>query len=161
MVTSIEDLTPAYLTDALGADVVAATVEPVGVGVGLIGQLYRVTPSYADGATGPVSVIAKLPGATEESRFVAMVLNMYQEECGFYRELAATSAALSPASHHVYFEDESHDFRSDRGVPARRDGAEHVPEGVRLLPRARGDERRAVAGVTPRVLRGRVARLQI
>src|SRR6476619_1996004 len=110
MVTSIEDLTPAYLTDALGADVVAATVEPVGVGVGLIGQLYRGTPSYADGATGLVSVIAKLPGATEESRFVAMVLNMYQKECGFYRELAATSAALSPASHHVYFEDESHDF---------------------------------------------------
>src|SRR6478752_3550160 len=93
MVTSIEDLTPAYLTDALGADVVAATVEPVGVGVGLIGQLYRVTPSYADGATGPVSVIAKLPGATEESRFVAMVLNMYQKECGFYREIAVRALA--------------------------------------------------------------------
>ncbi len=110
MVTSIEDLTPAYLTDALGAVVIDATVEPVGVGVGLIGQLYRVTPTYADGASGPVSVIAKLPGATEESRFVAMVLNMYQKECGFYRELAVTSGDLSPASHHVHFEDETHDF---------------------------------------------------
>ena len=110
MVTSIEHLTPEYLTEALGAVVVERTVEPVGVGVGLIGQLYRVTPTYADGATGPVSVIAKLPGATEESRFVAMVLNMYQKECGFYRELAATSGTLPPASHHVTFEPESHDF---------------------------------------------------
>ena len=41
MVTSIEDLTPMYLTDALGAVVVDTTVEPVGVGVGLIGQLVR------------------------------------------------------------------------------------------------------------------------
>ena len=110
MVTSIEDLTPAYLTEALDAVVLRATVEPVGVGVGLIGQLYRVTPTYATGAAGPVSVIAKLPGATEESRFVAMVLNMYQKECGFYRELAVASSSLAPSSHHVTFDAESHDF---------------------------------------------------
>src|SRR4051812_7746128 len=110
MVTSIEDLTPAYLTSALGATVVETTVEPVGVGVGLIGQLYRITPTYATSAAGPATLIAKLPGATEEARFVAMVLNMYQKECGFYRDLAATSGDLSPSSHHVTFEPETHDF---------------------------------------------------
>ena len=76
MVTTIEDLTPAYLTDALGATVTDAAIEPVGVGVGLIGQLYRITPTYAVAGAGPASVIAKIPGATEEARFVAMVLNM-------------------------------------------------------------------------------------
>jgi hypothetical protein len=110
MVTSIEDLTPAYLTGALGATVVEVDVEPVGVGVGLIGQLYRIRPVYADDGAGPAALIAKLPGATEESRFVAQVLNMYQKECGFYRELAATSGTLPPVSHHVTFEPESHDF---------------------------------------------------
>jgi hypothetical protein len=110
MVTSIEDLTPQYLGDALGMTVIDVRVEPVGVGVGLIGQLYRLTPTYAAGASGPTTLIAKLPGATEESRFVAMVLNMYQKECGFYRELAVTSGDLSPSSHHVHFEDETHDF---------------------------------------------------
>jgi hypothetical protein len=110
MVTSIEDLTPAYLTEALGAPVVATAVEPVGVGVGLIGQLYRITPTYGAGASGPTSVIAKVPGATEESRFVAQVLNMYQKECGFYRDLAVASGTLSPVSHHVAFDPESHDF---------------------------------------------------
>ncbi|MBK5288982.1 MAG: DUF1679 domain-containing protein [Acidimicrobiia bacterium] len=106
----IQDLTPEYLTDVLGLAVSAVAVEPVGVGIGLMGQLYRLTPTYASGGTGPATIIAKLPGATEESRFVAMVLNMYQKECGFYRELAVTSGALAPASHHVHFEDESHDF---------------------------------------------------
>jgi hypothetical protein len=110
MVTSIEDLTAAYLSDALGASVIEVDVEPVGVGVGLIGQLYRITPTYDAGASGPATVIAKLPGATEESRFVAQVLNMYQKECGFYRDLAATSGALPPTSHHIMFEPESHDF---------------------------------------------------
>jgi len=110
MVTSIEDLTPQYLGDALGTTVLEVRVEPVGVGVGLIGQLYRLTPTYDAGAAGPATLIAKLPGATEESRFVAMVLNMYQKECGFYRELATTSGDLSPSSHHVRFEDETHDF---------------------------------------------------
>src|SRR4029079_17182428 len=98
MVTSLEDLTPAYLTGALGAAVIEVDVEPVGVGVGLIGQLYRIRPTYASGASGPPTVIAKLPGATEESRFVAQVLNMYQKECGFYRELAATSGPLPPVA---------------------------------------------------------------
>jgi len=110
MTTTIEDITAEYLTAALGCPVVAVTSEPVGVGVGLIGQLYRVRPTYGAGAAGPESLIVKLPGATEESRFVAMVLNMYQKECGFYDELAAASAELSPSSHHVSFEPESHDF---------------------------------------------------
>ncbi len=109
-VTTIDDITPEYLTAALGQPVLAVTTEPVGLGVGLIGQLHRVIPTYGPGGTGPMQVIVKLPGATEESRFVAMVLNMYQKECGFYRELAATSGSLSPASHHVMFEPESHDF---------------------------------------------------
>ena len=104
MVTSIEDLTPQYLTDALGAVVIEAEVEPVGVGVGLIGQLYRITPTYADGAAGP---------PTRD------------------REAAGR----------------------DRGVALRRDGAEHVPEGMRLLPRARGHERRPLPRVAPRALR--------
>lgn len=108
--TTIEDLTAAYLTDALGRAVIAVEVEPVGVGVGLIGQLYRLRPTYADGHVGPETLIAKVPGATEEARFVATVLNMYQKECGYYRELAATSGDLSPMSHHVMFEPETHDF---------------------------------------------------
>ena len=108
--TTIDDITPAYLTEALGRPVTSITTEPVGVGVGLMGQLYRVTPTYSDGAAGPEHLIVKLPGATEESRFVATVLQMYEKETGFYRDLAAASGVASPTSHHVTFDPETHDF---------------------------------------------------
>ena len=109
-VTTIEDITPEYLSNALGVAVTAVTSEPVGVGVGLIGQLHRLTLTYAVGDTGPNAVVVKLPGATEESRFVAMVLQMYEKECGFYRELASGSGVASPSAHHVRFDPETHDF---------------------------------------------------
>ena len=68
MVTSIEDLTPAYLTDALGATVTDAAIEPVGVGVGLIGQLYRITPTYAAGGAGPGDASSPSSRARPRSR---------------------------------------------------------------------------------------------
>ncbi len=110
MTTTIDDITPEYLTEALGRPVTAVTSEPVGVGVGLIGQLYRVTPTYGGGGSGPEHLIVKLPGATEAARFIALVLQMYEKETGFYRDLAVTSGDLSPAAHHVTFDPESHDF---------------------------------------------------
>ena len=61
-ITIIDDITPEYLTEALGQPITALTSEPVGVGVGLIGQLYRVTPTYGDGGSGPKQLIVKLPG---------------------------------------------------------------------------------------------------
>jgi Ecdysteroid kinase-like family len=109
-VTTIDDLTPEYLSTALGWSVAEVRHEPVGVGVGLIGQLYRLHLTYGEGTGGPDRLVVKLPGATEESRFVAMVLNMYQKECGYYRDLATTTGDLSPSSHHVFFEPETHDF---------------------------------------------------
>lgn len=108
--TSIEDITPNFLSKALGEPVIAVSHRPVGVGVGLIGQLHRVTPTYGDRGTGPATIIVKLPGATEESRFIAMVLQMYEKECGFYRDLATGSRVASPESHFVSFDPESHDF---------------------------------------------------
>ena len=110
MTTTIEDITPEYLTEALGQPVTALTSEPVGVGVGLIGQLYRVTPTYGDGGSGPEQLIVKLPGPTEEARFVAQVLQMYETEAGFYRDLAQGSSVASPGSHHITFDPETHDF---------------------------------------------------
>jgi hypothetical protein len=108
--TTIEDITPEYLSTALGKPITAITTEPVGVGIGLIGQLYRVALTYGPGATGPAQLIVKLPGPTEEARFVAQVLQMYEKEAGFYRDLAHGSSVASPGSHHVTFDPVTHDF---------------------------------------------------
>lgn len=101
-----EALDADWLTEALrrsgAADgrVVDFTVEPVGVGIGLVGALCRIRPRYADG-TGPASIIAKFPAPDEGSRFVAAVLGMYRKEVGFYVDLSARTALPHAACYHA------------------------------------------------------------
>ena len=87
--TTVEDLTPEWCSEALGREVTAVDASPIGVGVGLVGQLFRLQLSSP---AGDSTVIAKLAAAGEESRFVATILNMYGREHGFYTELAERAA---------------------------------------------------------------------
>lgn len=102
------DITPEWLTDALRAGgalasdvtVTAVRTEPVGVGVGLVAALARVTPTY-QGGDGPATLIAKIPAPEEGSRFVAAALGMYRREVGFYRELSPRSALPHPRCYYA------------------------------------------------------------
>ncbi len=82
----LDDLTPEWLSDALGRHVTAVRGEPIGVGVGLVGTLFRLTLT---GDADPATMIAKLAAPTDEGRFVATILNMYGREVGFYTQLSA------------------------------------------------------------------------
>jgi hypothetical protein len=79
------DLTPEWLSEVLHRKITAVKTEPVGVGVGLVGTLFRLT---LDGDGEPNTMIAKLAAPTDEGRFVATVINMYGREVGFYSELS-------------------------------------------------------------------------
>ena len=87
------DLTAEWFSDALGVPVRDVHVEPLGVGVGLVGTLFRVDLDV-DGSSR--TLIAKLAAPTEEGRFVATVLNMYGREVGFYNELSARTPIPHP-----------------------------------------------------------------
>jgi Ecdysteroid kinase-like family len=91
---TIDDITSEWLSDTLGRSVTGVTKEPVGVGVGLVGQLFRLR---MEGGGDPSTVIAKLAAPTEEGRFVATVLNMYGREVGFYTELSPRTSIAHPA----------------------------------------------------------------
>jgi hypothetical protein len=106
--TTPTDLTTEWLGDALGARVSSFTVEPIGVGVGLVCDLVRVRVEH-DG-DGPTSVIAKFPSPSEENRFVALVLNMYGRETRFYRELACDTPLSAPRCHAVEHDPEADEF---------------------------------------------------
>src|ERR671937_305319 len=93
-----EDLTPEWLSDALGRRITSVRAEPMGVGVGLVGTLFRVTLA-GDGE--PSTMIAKLAAPTDEGRFVATVLNMYGREVGFYTELSARCAIDHPECYYA------------------------------------------------------------
>jgi hypothetical protein len=90
--TTVADLTPEWCTRALGHEITAVDASPIGVGVGLVGQLFRLQLSSP---AGDRTVIAKLAAAGEESRFVATILNMYGREHGFYTEIAQRAAVAT------------------------------------------------------------------
>jgi hypothetical protein len=90
---SIDDITAEWLSHALGRSITAVTAEPIGVGVGLVGQLFRL---QLEGRGAPSTMVAKLAAATEEDRFVATVLNMYGREVGFYGELSPRTSIAHP-----------------------------------------------------------------
>jgi hypothetical protein len=103
---SAEDLTPEWVGKALGRTIDSVTATPLGVGVGLVGLLYRLE---LEGPDGTSTVVAKLAAPTDEGRFVATVLNMYGREVGFYTELSARTNIAHPACHYAEHDAETQD----------------------------------------------------
>ena len=93
---TVTDLTPEWCSEALRRPITSVLPTPLGVGVGLVGQLYKLE---LDGPAGRSSVVAKLAGPTDESRFVATVLNMYGREVGFYNEFSKRTSVSHPVCH--------------------------------------------------------------
>jgi hypothetical protein len=91
-----EGTTPDLLTRALreggvlGPDSVVAEVahEPIGVGVGIVGQLARLTLRYEGTAEGaPGTVILKMPSQFRENRAIGDHFNFYVREGRFYQQI--------------------------------------------------------------------------
>ncbi len=92
--TSPEHFTADWLGRVLGVGVQAVEVEQIGIGVGLLGRLFRITLT-SDG--GPSSIVAKLPTLDDGARtHVAEPLRFYEKEVRFYREMAADVPIATP-----------------------------------------------------------------
>lgn len=104
----IAELTPAWIEQALQADLPGCRVESIAVnrigeGIGFLGELGRVRITYAGEppAGAPASVIVKLPTNVPEPRGMAAALGFYEREVGFYRDLARESDVRVP---HCYYQ---------------------------------------------------------
>jgi len=96
--TTLEDLTPAWLTTALagvadGARVRAVTPVVIGEGEGHVGLVARLGLEW-DAPEGirrngrPASVVAKLPTSDRRARGGSELLGVYEREIRFYQDLA-------------------------------------------------------------------------
>lgn len=102
---SPEDLTAAWMTDALRstgviktAAVKAIDVRRIGEGSGFIGQIAQVALTYDARETGaPASLIAKFPGASPAGREIGNLFDFYHRELRFYREVAPKVELRTPA----------------------------------------------------------------
>ena len=104
------DLTAEWFTDVIGngSRCTNVTATPLGVGVGLVGQLFACELAW-DGGGAPTNLVAKLAAEGVESRFVAMVLNMYGRETGFYTDLAEHTSVPHPKCFYADHDPTSHD----------------------------------------------------
>lgn len=79
------------------SSVASIEIEPLGAGVGIMGELARIRLSYAgDRGAAPASVIVKSPSAFEENRAQGVGLGMYEAEIRFMRELDANTTVRTP-----------------------------------------------------------------
>jgi aminoglycoside/choline kinase family phosphotransferase len=95
------EITASWLGDALGEPVKDVRIEPIGVGVGLLGELYRVTPTYdkpSDDA--PASVVVKIPTHAEANKAIGMAFKFYERELRFYEEVAPSARVTVPKVFH-------------------------------------------------------------
>lgn len=93
------DLSPGWLSAALGGEVVDVVARPLGTGQ--MCDSLRLHLTWADPAAGPATVVAKLPAADPTSRSTALALRSYEKEVRFYQELAASLPVRTPALHHA------------------------------------------------------------
>jgi hypothetical protein len=91
---TMADITPEWLTTALRANghitssVTSAEKVTIGQGVGILGELARVTLNYsAPEPKGPETLVAKIPTADPGGKGIAEMLGFYEKEVRFYNEL--------------------------------------------------------------------------
>ncbi|MEM7225109.1 MAG: phosphotransferase [Pseudomonadota bacterium] len=105
--TTIEEITPAWMTMALGQGVRALETENLGgEGRGFLSGVARVRLDYAapvDGA--PESVVVKLPTTVEAGREIALANKAYLRELRFYREIAPESPIRVPRCYFACLDD--------------------------------------------------------
>ena len=104
-----EDITTDWLSQAVGAPVSSFEIEQIGIGVGLLGRLYRLTLAGDDST--PANVVAKFPTLDEGARMnVVEPLRFYEKEVRFYQEAAPNVPVATPIVHFAEFDPTNGDF---------------------------------------------------
>lgn len=110
---AIDDLSPAWFTAALRAGGVLGPRDTVAdakaalFGTGQFGLVTRAELTYGEeneAASGPASVIVKLPSTDEGSRGLGIAIGAYEGEVRFYQELAPRSSVRVPQAYWTDFE---------------------------------------------------------
>ena len=109
----VADITVDWLNEVLPSDVGHVSsfeVTRFGTGVGILGELARLSLTYNDGpGAGPATLVAKCQSPAPENQFIAQAMGFYLREVNFYRDLATRLPVRVPKS---YFAD-----CSDNGLP--------------------------------------------
>ena len=114
--TSLEAITPAWVSEALRASGVLGGGEVKGftaqkIGIGQMADSVRLTLDLAGAAPGcPKTVVAKLPSSDEQARATSAALDLYSKEVRFYQEIAPIVPVRAPLCHAAWCSDDGREF---------------------------------------------------
>ena len=104
-----EDLATDWLSEKVGGTVSSFESEQIGIGVGLLGRLYRLKLTGDESA--PSQVIAKFPTLDEGARMnVIEPLRFYEKEVNFYKQDPDTIPVATPEVFAAEFDPATGDF---------------------------------------------------
>jgi hypothetical protein len=100
------DLTDDWLTVTLAAGRVIGH-EAERIGTGQMSECYRVRLRYAEGDSGPASVVLKVAATDPNSRATGLAMGLYEREVRFYAEIAprlggGPASPFAPCFHHAH-----------------------------------------------------------
>jgi hypothetical protein len=100
------DISVTWLNEVLSVHsdvgtIASATVETMGEGVGILGEVARVRLTYAKGDTGPATLVAKCQSKFETNVMVSQMMGFYLREINFYKQLAPTINLRVPRCYHA------------------------------------------------------------
>ncbi|GAB3237285.1 hypothetical protein GCM10027535_48970 [Mycolicibacterium hippocampi] len=103
----VDEVTPRWLTDALGTTVTDVRVERIAQDTGFSSLLYRL--HLTAGVEVPATLIAKLP-AQSEARGAMELLGGYRRELAYYRHVAGRAPMATPKVYAAEMAEDSADF---------------------------------------------------
>jgi len=79
--------------------IVDCRTEIMGEGVGILGEIARLHLSYADGTSGPPTLVAKCQSLYVENIMLCQMMGFYEREVNFYNQVASTLDLRTPTCH--------------------------------------------------------------
>jgi hypothetical protein len=122
---SADDLTAAWLTEALAPSTGGATVtavEATPIGTGQVAQTRRLVLTWDPPGAGPDVLVAKVPTTDPTSLNAARTMRNYAVEVSFYRDLLPTVDVCTPRCHFADHDPETDAFAlvMDDQAPAQQ-----------------------------------------
>ena len=108
----VDDITTEWLNSVLGDEfgtIASVEITHFGEGVGILGELARLTLSYEPGQDGPATIVAKCASTSEANQFLAVAMGFYVREVNFYQQLGDRLNIRVPRCFHA--------ASSETGVP--------------------------------------------
>ena len=113
-----DDISADMLTSALrttgtigdDANVVSFTSEQIGIGVGILALLWRLTVTYEPAGAGPATMIVKLPHTAPESRHIADAFKFYKREIRFYDQIGHRTPLRTADAYYTAYDEQSGEF---------------------------------------------------